>query len=404
MSSSYKISRAQFVFSVAYFLLLFCSFYQTTTFKALLDIGTFYNICRMLAAILILFKCIYFDKYTLKELMFVSILVLMGVISYYTSKRGDFLDVILLIVGSANVNNDKLIKLYLAVTIPFLLTAFVCSQTGIIIDYTTVRSENIGMQYAERHGFGIIYATDFAAHILFIYISYYYLKYKKRRVNLFDYGLTLLLAYFLDRYCDARLTELMLILMLILFTIACSSQKAKNKLLSKIVVCAFPVSAVIIILLTFLYNPSNSLWIAFDSIFLSNRLKISNRVLRNYGVPLLGQHLIMQGQGFKINGFDASIGVTYLDSSYIQLLLIYGVFSTILTIFMYTLFAKKAVRNNNITLEMVVILLAISSIVNQYLISIAYNPFVIAAGTYAIDWIRNNQKQRGLNQSGEIDA
>lgn len=399
MKSKFKISKARFIFIIAYIMLLLCSFYQTTTFKAIFDINLLYNICRLFAAALILFKCVCFDKYTLKELLLIVLLIFIGFISYFLSKRGELLDVILLIVGSANLNVRSIIKAYIIIATSFLLVAFICSQTGIIVDYTTIRAAgSIGKLNIERHGFGIVYATDFAAHILFIYISYFYLKFRRRKIKLLDCLITILLLVFLDIFCDARLTEYMIALSFILFVIAYSPKLATKvlncALFSKVVVYAIPVCAIFTIVLTFFYNSSNALWVTFDRYFLSNRLKISNRIMKKNGIPFLGQHIVMQGNGFKVNGFDQEVGITYLDSSYIQLLLLYGVFSTILIILIYTIYAKEVVQERNLIVEMIIIILAISSIVNQYLISIAYNPFIIMAGTYALRWLHNKKHRQ----------
>ena len=384
-----KAKLGDLLFDCAFILLFLCSFYNTTTFSALLNISNIQNIFRLFAGSLIILKCLYSDRYNIRSMVFLILALIFGVIAYYYSHRGEFLDALLLISGASRINFRRMVKEYFIAGLLFLLITFVCSISNIIIDYTVIRFTTGEI----RHSFGIVYPTDFAAHVLFLYITYYYLVYKKRKINVFDLIVTIGLVYFLDRYCSARLSELFLIIsFLMFFMLNHSKNKAKHRILKLTTIFSFPASAVFSILMTIMYNPSNSSWIFIDDVLFSNRLRVGKKVIDSYGFSLFGQNIPMQGMGFKLNGYDETIGTTYLDSSYLQIFMLYGLIIGFFVVLLFMIYAKKAVKDNDYMMCCIVIIIAISSIINQYLINIAYNPFAIIAGSYVFETLRYYSK------------
>ena len=65
-SSTVKAGDAAYF--LAFILLFMCDFYNTTTFKGLVDITFLLNAARVLSVILITVKCVYIDSYSIKYL------------------------------------------------------------------------------------------------------------------------------------------------------------------------------------------------------------------------------------------------------------------------------------------------------------------------------------------------
>lgn len=383
---SYKLSLGWLLYALAFMMLFFCTFYESTTFVQFAKLGVVRNLCRVAAACMIAIKCVYVDRFNLKNLFAIACLMMLDVIVYYFSRRGSILDLAVLMIGAAKIQPRKIVKLYAQCASVFLAVAFLCSTTGIILDYTTVRVMN-GVQVSDslRHSFGINYPTDFAAHVFFIYICYYYLKADRRKINVLDFLVTFLIVAFLDHFCEARLSEGCILIALVLFTIADHWKKLFDvKLIKKLICWIFPLCAVLTIGATYLYDSSSPMWVMLDEKLFSKRLSVSHRVMQNYGFSLLGQEIKMQGLGYKVDGYDPTVGTTYIDSSYVQVLMLYGIITTVFLLAILVLFTRKAVQEKNLHLQCVIIVLAVSCIMNQYLLIISYNPFIIVASTYVL--------------------
>ena len=63
---------------------------------------------------------------------------------------------------------DNILKVYTAVVSVMLIVAAIASQTGMIADVIGYSPRNAA---AARHSYGIIYPTDFAAHIFYLILA-----------------------------------------------------------------------------------------------------------------------------------------------------------------------------------------------------------------------------------------
>lgn len=377
-----RVSLGWLLFMTSFIGLFFCTFFSSTTFVVYGNINILWQMMRVYAVFAIGFKCICIDKYSVKKLVLCATAAILALIVFYYCGRGFILDAIILIIGANGISYKKILKLYFNLAVIFMTVTFVASLTGIIIDYTTIRTVG-GVEIGSRlrHSFGINYPTDFAAHVFFIYLTYRVLTAEKRKMNILDFVLTVLIIVGLDYYCDARLSEIFIgLTYLLFFLFEKRNSLLNNKLVRKIILFSFPVAACIAISMTCCYNSADKTWVMIDENFFSNRLVVAHKVFEQNGVKLFGQFIEMQGLGFKVHGFDTSIGTTYLDSSYMQLLLLYGIVMTVFIIGVLTVFSKKVIEDNNIELCIVVLVLAYSCIINQYLLNIAYNPFILVVG------------------------
>ena len=92
---------------LAFILLFTCDFYNTTTFKGLVDITFLLNAARVLSVILITVKCVYIDSYSIKHLIVITLLVGVAAISVFSSNTAALLDFILLAVGCRGIDDKK---------------------------------------------------------------------------------------------------------------------------------------------------------------------------------------------------------------------------------------------------------------------------------------------------------
>ena len=75
------------------------------------------------------------------------------------------------------------------------------------------------------NSFGFIYATDFAAHIFYLVLMYFYLR--SGKFNLIEIMLFLYSSFFIANQCDARLDSICII-MIVFFSIYINLTKGRD--------------------------------------------------------------------------------------------------------------------------------------------------------------------------------
>ncbi|MCD8354635.1 MAG: hypothetical protein LUC47_10045 [Clostridiales bacterium] len=261
--SAWKISlslRAKDVtYFLAFFLLFTCDFYNTTTFKGVMNISSLLNVVRVFSVILIFVKCAFLDRYNIKQLSVIALLVGFAAISIFSSSTATLLDFILLAVGCRGVDDKKIVKTYLILGTIYLLIAMFCSLSGIIVNYSTVRPSTGTVRYS----FGIVYSTDFAAHVFFLILAYHYIR--KHKMKLLDVIIHIFIIAFLDRYCNARLSELMILATLILFLLYDYKRKIfQSKRFAFATQWVTLVCGIFSVGITYLYSSSSHFWVLLD--------------------------------------------------------------------------------------------------------------------------------------------
>ena len=132
----------------------------------------------------------------------------------------------------------------------------------------------------------------------------------------------------------------------------------------------FPLCALLIIFLTYLYSTGDD-FILLINFFLSGRLALGFDALMSKGIPLLGQKYIQYGAG-------SGIYYNFIDSSYLVLLIIYGIILFLLVMYVYVRICSHCISIRNRVLLYVLFIIAINSMIEQHFMEFAYNPFYMA--------------------------
>jgi hypothetical protein len=225
-----------------------------------------------------------------------------------------------------------------------------------------------------RYSFGSIYATDFAARIFFLCAAYCYLKYEN--LNIKDSIIFWIAGIFVSYYCDARL-DTICIFILSLLPIAKAVLKGKvymNRYIEWLIALSIPIFATLSVGMSYLYSPNNKFMVFLDKI-LTGRLHFAKRGLNEYGITLLGEDIKMTGLG----GTNKTItDYFFVDSSYVQIALKYGIVFLVILCIYYVVFMKNRLENNDILLPISIVIVGINGIVAHHFINPAYNVFLLA--------------------------
>lgn len=364
-----------YLFAFCFYFIL--AFLQTTTYIAYISENASQKLS-LIAVVLLLIKFFIYDKNSLKSFI-INILALgFLVVVWRTSHDVKFFSLGMFVLGARNVNFKKVIYLYLSIGTIFLIFTIGSSLSGLIKNLIYYRGTDTRIV---RLSLGILYPTDFAAHVLFLFLAYLYLRFDK--ISVLDYLALIITAIIVTIVCNARLNVYALLLIIPVFFIG---KRAKNgKVISSFIASFYwtipTIAAYLIIALTFFYDQSNKLMLKFNHL-LSDRLKYGSEAFRRYGTSLLGQHVQEHGWGGLggQNMADHSMMNRYffIDSSFLRLFIIYGIIVTVVVLIIMTVIVRRSVQNNSYALASVMVIVTVSAIVEQHLLDLSYDPFLIA--------------------------
>lgn len=372
LKAFFTANGERILFFAAMFMLVLDALFKTSMVRYDSAVS---SVISLAALLLIIAKLlIYSRKNILKLLLSFAAIALANLISN-NSVHDTPLYIILIIVGADNIPFKDIAKFYFYVASIFVGIIFASSLLGLVTNLVYTEGPIV------RIAFGIIYPTDFSAHIFFIMASYA-AAYEKT-LNYYNCIGGIVVCIFIYIFCHTRadcicITLLWLGIAVIKF-IENKKVQPEGKLYNSIknilrymCIWSAPIGTVIMLLLSGFYDPSNKIF-AYLNDLLSTRLELGKRGLSEYAVTLFGQYVPMVG-----NGGSTMVRENYffLDCSYISMLLIYGFVFAMFFIIAFVLIGMKY-RNNGIMLWLLA-LIALNSMIEQHLPECAYCIFAAA--------------------------
>lgn len=363
LSKSVRDNTVNILFLVS-FLPVFIVFFLLTSMYYL-DISNIVKYTAIAWMIFFVFiKVIIFDKFKLLEFFFWGISFLVIVISSIKTRDLQLIIMCTLLFGCKNINPRLFVGSYMMVGLSLLFFIMYSAKIGIIP--SLIYSRNGLMRYS----FGIIYPTDFAAHIFYFSCGYLFIFKNKRRV--FNTILLLGIAYIVYKMTDARFDAFLIVLLAFsnIFVVILDGRHFRW-------IWIFPEIFMVFIFVCSSFFDSNIKLLNFVNHVTSGRLSITNMVLNNFGLSLTGQRIVENGWGGQGANLNTNIyQYSYVDSGYMRLLIIYGVLAAILVLTLLSVLIKKSFDS---LLVFILLLVAVSAIFEQHFLDLAYNPFFIAA-------------------------
>lgn len=299
-----------------------------------------------------------------------GLLVFYDMILIYCSQKTDcdsLLTYLLLLPGAAKVDFEKLIKADVWVSTILTVVTIVCSLTGVLDNLTWGLSNG-----QVRMAFGFIYSTDFAAHIFFLMLGWWYLR--REKANWKDSIFWLVTGVVVLKFSIARNSSALIAMTALLMTY-CGKIKKTDVLEKKMLPAAPLICAAAVSGLSVFYNPDIAWMKQLDSWF-SNRLMLVKKAINVYGFQLWGAPIPMTGNGSKTS---SSATYFYIDSGYMQIGLLYGVVLLAIVLCLLTWICQKAAEQNQRILLWIVALACVHGMIEQHLFELEYFPFFLAA-------------------------
>lgn len=366
--------RLFFMAFVIYFLPMFLA---ETTFYGIVG-GHILRLVSYLALPVLFFKVYIVDNWSSKQLLTISVVLLFTLIVSRTALNSDILFITPFVIGAKNVSFRDIMKWYLLLNTMFLLSVMIIALLGIIpnlIYRSTFR--------ATRYSVGMIYPSCISAHFLYMALAYCYLRFGK--LNLLDYVGIFIIDCIVMKLTNTRLDFLAVLLLIPIMIITQRAYKGFkcSKVLSSFWWMATPVFSTITIFSSYFYNSASHFWNKLDSLS-SGRIILGYRAFQKYGVRLFGQsiaeHSFAGTDGHKLANL---IGVPtgkyfYIDSSYIRMVVLWGILFSLLILICLTVVALKSTINRTYILSAIILISSLNSMFEPHVIQIIYNPFLLS--------------------------
>ena len=109
-------------------------------------------------------------------------------------------------------------------------------------------------------------------------------------------------------------------------------------------------------------------------------MSLSYEGIQNYGIHLFGQAIEWVGGTVYYDTETDFSSYNYVDSSYIQILLSYGIIFLIVLLIGYHLLGKRIVERQEWYLGLVIVLSAVHSMFDPQLLWLQYDVFILCLG------------------------
>ena len=367
------------LFFIGYSMKLIAAMWETTMFP---QVGAIRKFLIVGGFLVLLLKIVLYDTFTLNETLLVVLISIPLVIQYFVRGTDIIIHLFILVLAARGIDFKQILRVYILEVGAILFMAIFCSKLGVIENLRYWSDGHI------RNSLGIIYCTDFAAHVFFLMLAYYYVRGEKLRW--YEHAVSLAIAGITFYFTRGKLDTACMVLTVVIFAAgnAICNRKGLNKVLEhtwcsawqKIGPWVMPVCAAAMFGMTYFYDGEKKVLYFINNV-ITQRLYYGSSMLGKYGFSMFGQNIEMIGNGGStVINYD---GYNFVDCSYIYLMLLYGLIILFVLIFAYVIAAL--IRREDIYFLYAIALVAINGMIAHHINDISYNPFVLAI-TATVVW------------------
>ena len=367
----YNKQAYKYIFLICYSIWLTAQIINTSLFAVYIT-GTALYAIRLICILTIVTFGVLLQKEKRKQICFVMLVFIVILIVIKQSTMNLLFDTFVFIYFSRSISLRSVFRTSLCILSGVTIAVVMCSFFGVVDDYI-----NIDYQTGRvRHFLGFrysLYPQQYAFSITALIVCLY----NKNRVYT-KYIFALLLNCVLFYYTNSRLSFYLSIL-LIICSVVLRHLKSAPLPVFKI---SYPVAALISVLATLFYSSSNMLFSRLNSpSLLGGRLSLGKQALEKYGISIFGNDVYLQGNSLSTTGEYTRISdYNYVDSLFIQMLIRYGLIFLIMFIVVMTLCIRKCIEIGWISLALVLSIIAIHCIIDDYSLQLFFNPLLFSVG------------------------
>lgn len=362
----------RYFFWLAYIMYLAELLFFTSVYREFDSVRLFLIYIRNIACMIVSMKVLLdflYGEYSKKELVLIAVGTILLIVSAKFSGSKTILVYWVFIIAAHDIELERIVKAALMVHFACMLIIIASSVWGIIEDRIyTQGSDRV------RASLGYLYTTDSSNYFFRMILMYIYVR--KEKISWESIGALELCNILLFKLTDTRNAFLLGTLALFVTGVwKLFKGLRKNNLIYKAgAVLTMPIMSVVMILLTFFYNPQIQ-WLESLNKFINGRLSLGYNAFKMYGLHLWGKPI--QWIGGANDYITYSGEYNYVDSSYVQIILSYGIIIFLLICLLFIALGRKASKINDIYLILVLVTIALHSALDPQLFWMAFNPFIM---------------------------
>ncbi len=326
----------------------------------------------LLAATVVLAKSIRQGRFSVWEtLLVVGSLIAFGRSSQMTGYE-ELPGILILLIGAKHVPAKRLAAYFFVLfTVWTCFTLYECRQ-GVFANW-----EFPGAYGRIKQSMGFLYPNEFAAHVFFLFLMWALLRGGK--ITFVEIAFMGFLTYLVWTKAYAR--TFLLSSAALMIVLLCAKMAHHVKGAGKFFRSYF-VGGILLIIplavagaalyLAWAFEPNED-WMLKLNELLSSRLLLGHMGLRDYGINLFGQQMNMVGASYR---GDVS-GYNFLDCSYVNILIRYGLAPLVMTVALYLTQGVRAVKRRDSLYLAILCLVAAQGFMEHHLVDFAYHPFFL---------------------------
>ena len=368
-----------FLFYLSYFLMM-----MGYTFTQVEIINNYLKYIEYLSVVILFIVFLMQSKnYTYKQLIVILCILVLSIVNFVVSSEKNLLKLVLLVLTFKDLKFDDFIKKDYYLKITLVLSIVFLYFMGFTEANQYYRDGVL------RGTFGFKHPNILGLYLMMICLDYYYINRNKSFAR--PLIVSVIIAIIIFKYIDSRTTSILLICTSITIIInkLFNNHVVKNWITKFIVKNLYLILIILSVILTELYS-SNTDFAKNINILLSGRLYFNDLFLSEYNINLFGNNIYAD---------DTLI----LDSSYINILLRYGIIGVALFYVLLRKMINKAYNDKNYTMVIILTILILYGFTESFLYKVASNAFLIyMAELFKKKEIleKNNQKLR-INKGKE---
>lgn len=306
--------------------------------------------------------------------VFLAMIVIGFIVSFRNSNASMVYYTILVMAASSNADTDKMIKNTIIIQVFSMMATVAASLLGVIPNIATI---SFASGYARlRKCFGYTFCTYIPNYFFSIVMEYVYIRRRKSSsITLIEMAVMIMLNIVIYSATQTRTTFLLVCLIMLMQLYDWFAGKTGLrirriiivKLINFIYKWCFPFMAALSVFFAVFYTKQNKLMYMINRA-LSQRLRLSNEGFRNYGLSLTGVSVEWM---IDIDNYN------YIDSSYINILICYGVIIFAFVLFGFTVTMRSSIKTGNKALCAILFIWSARAFIDPQLFLIWFNPFML---------------------------
>lgn len=370
LRNAHTISSEQLII-FAYCIYVIVSVLNTTQFKNVVGWSIVVTFVKYFSLMAVCCSFLLNNLVRKKTLLLYIVLVILGVaVTLSSSRTSETVLVVAFVVAGRSIKSDKILKRYFTVVLSTVIFTLILYVLGIYTYDVIISSERT------RLYLGFTYTTYLPNYFFHLLLVYFVIK--KSDIGIKDTVIIVLLNWCIYKLTDTNAVYYeVYLLLLLMWGLRIVPAIYKTWMFKVGTLAAMPILAVLNIGLSYIYTTSNLLLVALNKL-LATRLSLGHIALERYGLSLFGSETVWVTGRYGIERTEAYF---YVDSSYLNIALSFGMVTLSLVIVGFFILNRKALAEHQYALCVILIMLAVHSFSDPQLFDLKYDPFLIFIGT-----------------------